>query len=546
MEKWESGATADVIEKAEALLQSKHRLEYNEDGSFRVLILADLHVKATSENAEKTSVMKQRIKMLVDKVQPNLVIMTGDNTIGSNSEEQLRTNISAIVEYIEEKQIPWCHVYGNHDHEGALNKMAQLEVYKSFEYCISKDEADVPGSGNYVHGVYDKNGRLGSLVWLLDSGDYIGGNYSNGYDYIKQGQIDWYAETTQLIAEYNDDTLVKGLMAFHIPLIENEEAHANRDNTELVYEYSGGRNEDMCPSSKDTTLLETVWELGDVKAIVTGHDHKNDYMYNYKGVKLASSPNITEFAYFDASFQGSRVLDLNKNTMDNVPTYVEYIIERVNPNDFEAFEGDILLEDFNANYSDPQASGYASNGLTGTVSFDQATDKGKGGSPALSVSRDDVSNFEFVVEFETKGKVGSNKYLVVWMDFTKVDFRKACVGLVSSEGVKSPYRTDDNDGTSPKFYFKADGSSTWSQLSHGDDGCFGRDQGASFLGKKGYFAFPIEDLQQGSNKMSEDSVVWGFYFYGSLWWGDAYLNKPIYFDNILLVEDYKTAELPTE
>ena len=166
--------------------------------------------------------------MMVDKIQPNLVILTGDNTINSSSESRLRDNIQAIVGYIEEKKIPWCHVYGNHDHEGALSNSAQQKIYESFEYCISKDVEALSGTGTYVHGVYNKDGSLGSLVWLIDSGAYVDKSlYPGYYDYIKQDQIDWYKEASLLIKEYNNGVAVKGMMAFHIPLIENRDANNN-------------------------------------------------------------------------------------------------------------------------------------------------------------------------------------------------------------------------------------------------------------------------------------------------------------------------------
>jgi len=539
---WQSNASTKVIEQVEALLESKHKLEYNEDGSFRVMILADVHMNVDGAQ-DAVLAVKSRVQMLVDKINPNLIILTGDNTINSSSEEKLRKNIDAIVSYIEEKQIPWCHVYGNHDHESALSNSVQQAIYESYEYCISKDVEELSGTGTYVHGVYNKDGSLGSLVWLIDSGAYATGG---GYDYIKPNQISWYKQTSLLIKEYNNGTAVKGMMAFHIPLIENRVAEENKNDTTIVYEYSGSLNEPMCPSNTDTNLLETIFELGDVKLIVTGHDHKNDYMYNYKGVKLTSSPNISDLTYYDTAFQGSRVIDLDAAKMDNVPTYVEYLIERLNPDDFESIEKDTVIEDFEGNYAAPIISGWANEGLKGTVTIEKAEGMGVGSSDALSVSRDDVSNFEFVIDISSVGKVGSNKYIVLWMDFSNVDFRKACVGLASAEGYENPYRTDDNDGTNPKFYYLADATSEWVEFSHGGDGCFGIDQSSGVNGKKGYFAFAIEDLRQGSKSMNENTLVSGFYFYGSLWQGGAYLNKPFYIDNVMLCQDYTQAKLLTE
>jgi hypothetical protein len=193
----ESEVDSEVKEKVLSILETKHKLTYNDDGSFRVLIIADAHMDSTSDQT-KVKAVKDRIKMLVDEVLPNLVIFTGDNTINSSTEAKLRANIDTLVSYIEEKEIPWCHVYGNHDHENALSWSQQQAIYESYEYCVSRDINEmsntagisVSGTGNYVLGVYKADGSLGSLVWCLDSGAYD--NAKGGYDYIKRSQIEWY------------------------------------------------------------------------------------------------------------------------------------------------------------------------------------------------------------------------------------------------------------------------------------------------------------------------------------------------------------------
>jgi len=48
-------------------------------------------------------------------------------------------------------------------------------------------------------------------------------------------------------------------------------------------------------------------------------------MFNYEGVKLCSSPNVSKLTYFDENIQGCRVFDLNLNAIDNIPTRVEYL-----------------------------------------------------------------------------------------------------------------------------------------------------------------------------------------------------------------------------
>ena len=242
------------------------------------------------------------------------------------------------------------------------------------------------------------------------------------------------------------------------------------------------------------------------------------------------------------------MFDLNMSTMDNVPTYVEYVIERLNPNDYENLQSGTVLEDFNGEYASPVISGWDNNSLGANVTVETAEGKGVGGSSALSVSADTsgtAGNFEFVIDLDSYGKVGNNKYIIVWMDLTGIEFRKSCIGFKSAEGDELPYRTDDNDSKSPKFYYLADGSSQWQTLSHGWDGCFGTGDGSSVINKKGYFAFAIDDMLQGKTAPTADTLVTGFYFYGSLE-GSAHLNKPFYIDNVIIAEDYKSVTLPTK
>ena len=518
-----------------ALLETKHRLTFNEDGSFRVLILADTHLDASGDPA-KVKQVRERITALVDKTDPNLVIFTGDNIIGSANSAETRLNILHLVKYIEEQKIPWCHVYGNHDHEGGYPNVLQQNVYESFEYCISKIGPDISGVGNYVHAVYKDDGSIGAVIYCLDSGSYD--NVNGGYAYIKDDQIAWYKETSEKLQEYNGGEVIPALMAFHIPLTENNYAHQNRDNKDIVSEYTGSLNEGICCSKTDTDFFETIVERGDVKAIVTGHDHVNDYMYKLQGIKLCASPNISDLTYFNSDVQGARVFDLNPETINDIPTYVEYLIERVNPDDYDAFENDVKLEISDEKIINSVKTGYNSGGLDGTVTVGVVDGKGAEASRAIQILRSQTGNFEVKVELDKFGKLGENKYVIVWMDLSRVEFRKACIGLISNDGKSSSYRTDDKDTPTP-FYYLADGADTWQTLSHGYDGCFGTGDGGSqgMFGKKGYFAFPVENLLQGTKSISSDTLITGFYLYADIS-SAQYANVAFYLDDIALCEDY--------
>ncbi len=534
---WESSASQEVVEKAEALLESKHKLTYNEDGSFKVLILADLHMTGDVAGMQKVA---ERVKLLVDKENPDLAIFTGDNTLYADTEEKLRTNLDAMVGYLEEKEIPWCHVYGNHDYEQrALTKAEQQAIYESYEYCISKDEGfSTERVGNYVHAVYNADGTIGSVIYFLDSGEYS--RYT--YGYIMDDQIAWYKQTSELLQEYNDGTVINGLMTFHIPLIENRDAYENRGNVEIVTDWDGNKREPIHSADYDTNLFETILERGDVKAIVTGHDHRNDYCFNYKGVKLMASPNISDLTYYEAATQGARVIDLNAETVGtDIPTYVTHLIERLNPDDFDVLDSNVSLEIT----SEQIENAYKGNGDYGkaTGKFDVVLKDGNGveGSEAIEIVRGNSDPFDIFIEIANKGKLGDNKYFVVWADFTLTEFEKASFGLIAENGISVQYTTNSVNYQTP-FYYLPDGENEWQELSHGEDGCFGiGDAGSQGMnGKKGYFAFPIEYfLHDGLTALTKDSVVVGIYFYGNVRKNINILNKPFYFDDMMLVVDYE-------
>jgi len=177
-----------------------------------------------------------------------------------------------------------------------------------------------------------------------------------------------------------------------------------------------------------------------------------------------------------------------------------------------------------------------------------AEGKGLDGTDALCVTRKNFAsshtgnNAEVRMTMENPGLLGDNKYVRVWMDLTgdtaKVDFRKACFGLIENNVTLIPYGTDEKDTPSP-FWYLAEGGTEWKKMNHGNDGCFGQAENSSVKGLKGWFAFPIENmLKRGTlAQLKEDSYITHVYFYFCLASSEM-KNNPVYLDNISLVKDY--------
>ena len=544
------------------LLKTKHKLKVDENGEFTVLILSDTHIGMSGQtglSAEES----QRIKELVDEEQPDLVLFDGDVTHDLNTVAQLRTALESLVGYIESKQIPWAHVYGNHDRDtDGLSREVQQQVYESFEYCVSEaGPVELSGVGNYVLPVYsyDENSIVYN-IWALDSHGYLYDNMSQGikdptviehngsyfrkYEYIKFDQIEWYLKASRMLEKYNG-ARIPAMMAFHIPLQESMFAWELRNNSDVVTEWTGElREAGVAASAMNSGMFSAVVYRGDVELIVNGHEHENDFMVKYKGVMLCYSATPSRQGYCDDDMLGGRVIKFKQGADKDITTYMTYDKEK------EKTFSDVAKVDFetrttitlkNENASQPPIE-----------DFEVITVEGKGvnGSTALSIKllRDSKnssaggwSTGRIYIDLPELSYVGSNQYLRVWIDMTDVtqnlDFRKAAFGFIDTNG--NFYNADNNDDVVTTFYALREGATEWVEMSTGTDGCFGLDQNSSMSGFKGWLAFPLKNIvTEDGDTAPADAIIEKIYIYHNIKDRNM-LNQPFYVDDIVFVVDYK-------
>lgn len=163
--------------------------------------------------------------------------------------------------------------------------------------------------------------------------------------------------------------------------------------------------------------------------------------------------------------------------------------------------------------------------------------KGYNGSAAIGVTTDTIQNQGLYIF--GNGTVKSGDYLIFYADFSDVDFRKACFGVIKSDG--SLFDTDDEDGRSDQYlYYRADGAEEWTTMTHGEDGCFGSAQSSSVKGYKGLFAVPVGDFAYrwgtGSGGSLEGDIV-GVYMYWDFT-SETPTGTYFYLDQFGFTDDY--------
>nr|MCR5042191.1 hypothetical protein [Clostridia bacterium] len=233
----------------------------------------------------------------------------------------------------------WGHVFGNHDEEKGYKACEQEKVYESFPLCVSKaGDPNVHGVGNYVLPVWSSDGsRPVYNVWALDThrgfSDFIKEygldpdpwfyrlgepmHAHSGYDTVRFDQVSWYYEASELFeSEYGGK--IPGAMVFHIALPEYTVPYKNPAQTR----YRGSMRESIGNGPNNSGLYNAIVERGDVRTLVCGHDHINDWEATYLGVRMTYDAGLSYDGYCDDDLRGGRIIDVDEADPWNVRTYM--------------------------------------------------------------------------------------------------------------------------------------------------------------------------------------------------------------------------------
>ena len=319
--------------------ENKALLKFGEDRKFTILNISDIQ-----DGYPLTPLTKDYIERTLDMVNPDLVVLTGDNISGYDvpEEEDAENAIREFMDIFEERNIKVAAVFGNHDDEETKStKEHQLSVYESYDcyvgekgFCI-KDRV-----GTYNLPILKSDGSgYGFNLWLTDSGTYNTENDYGGYACVYKEQIEWYKETAATLKEKNGGKVVPSINFQHIIVPEIYDAleeinfvrlgcvirqkNPLNDKTRfyvLPDSAKGQLREYPCPPYYNNGQFDAMLETGDVLATVSGHDHENTFEIDYKGIKIINTPTIGFYAYNDINV-GSRVFIIDEKEPESFETY---------------------------------------------------------------------------------------------------------------------------------------------------------------------------------------------------------------------------------
>ncbi len=321
-----------------ASAENDTKLCFGDDGKFRILHISDIQ-----DGPFLLNVTSDFIKGVLEETQPDLVVLGGDNVSGGSciTDGLTAVAIDRFMSIFEDAGVPVAMVFGNHDAEGLATREDMMAMYEKYDCFVGCAGEDLSGCGNYNLPIYSADGEnILYNLWMIDSLNYNSipesfwenNFYENdlgGYAAVHKDQIDWYVKTSNELKAQNGGKTVPSMMFQHIVVPEIFDAlvevpagtEGSVDGWALPEGSKGKLGELPCPSEYTNGQFDAILGQGDVVAMFFGHDHKNSFELNHKGVDLITTPGVGFSSYGDET-RGARVIDLDVNDLSTYETEV--------------------------------------------------------------------------------------------------------------------------------------------------------------------------------------------------------------------------------
>ncbi len=306
-------------------------LQFNEDGKFKILQLADIQTYNPQMRADA-----RLLKDFIEAEEVDLIVLTGDQHWGDSTDPdtQHEESIRSFMDILDDADTPVAAVFGNHDADDnniTENKKYQMEIYSSYP-CFIGGVGEIFGTrvGNYNLPILSSDGeRYAFNLYFFDSGISNDENDLDGYGCVHKDQIEWYKGVSEELKNANNGEPLPSISFQHIIVPEVFDVLVE-DDSEIGWSLPEGNDGYMgelpCPPHYSNGQFDAFLEQGDVIAAVSGHDHVNSFVVNNQGIDIINTAICSFSSYTDESM-GYRVIVLDENDPENYETYTKSYFE---------------------------------------------------------------------------------------------------------------------------------------------------------------------------------------------------------------------------
>jgi len=312
------------------------KLASKKNQDFRLLNLTDpqLKIDEWDKDNQTGKIFKKTVETLIERVSPDLITLSGDLSYADDF-----ASYKKFADYFDSFKIPWTCCFGNHDNQDgdeAVQKIIDEDMKHEF-FVFEKCDSSLGNSNSVI--LIEKNGKSAEGIILMDTHDrvYYKENdcgINQAWGYLTPEQLSWYEERVSELKESgcNDTTLIT-----HIPinayLLAAKAAFKNPKPDKLVklndsygsdiwnkgYEDSYGvLHEPISAYPEDEGAFDLICKLGSTKNIICGHNHVNNWVVKYNGVRFIFGTKTGMGSYWEPEINGGTVLSINENGVVSV------------------------------------------------------------------------------------------------------------------------------------------------------------------------------------------------------------------------------------
>lgn len=310
-----------------------------------------LKIMQISDAQDTQWVRRSMIAMLekaCDKVNPDLIVFTGDNILGNHLSDYrfgsgqrkltrkqeykiLKKALAHIFKIPEERAIPFAVIFGNHDDRNSFTKDEQADIFRAYNMnrgCENTGKL----CGTYRLPVYSADDTKKLLdLYMIDTA-YYDREADKCVEAVTPEAVEWFKKQT---AEAKAEGEANALMFMHIPLKEVcEFVDFDKENRKvsLRNDCTGRAGEPVTPVEEENGFYDAVLENGNVSMIISGHDHTNNFIGEKDGIKFVATPAASFRCYGSKDSRGVRVFEIDENSPEKVNTYTLGMTELLGDN----------------------------------------------------------------------------------------------------------------------------------------------------------------------------------------------------------------------
>jgi len=293
-------------------------LNKDPDKDFVILNLTDVQIRDL-DSAKMKRTIHQEITDLINEYKPDLITLTGDQTMSNENQLTLRS----LIRWLDSYKIPYAPVFGNHDwgddyNSAVIGMNKSCDLYEKGKYSLFKrGPTNFRSLGNYVINIKENDKVIKSL-YMMDLGYY---------DDLTTEQKDWFKWNADGIKANNNNEYSQAMIFTHKDLATRTAYSYYRSTNEgaedgEVYMFNG-----LSYPREQEFVNDIVANYG-ATDFISGHLHNNNFTITYNGAKYTFATKTGQAVFYyedeDVNLNGATEIRINKDKTKYIHHHVEH------------------------------------------------------------------------------------------------------------------------------------------------------------------------------------------------------------------------------